>query len=240
MLNWPSLYLFVCLDGVKKVLGLEVDTINSVQLSNHTGFKHWKGQVLNSSDLEELILGLKLNKLHNYSHLLTGYVGSASFLEKIVEVVKEFKEVNPELYFVCDPVMGDNGQMYVPEELLPIYRDHLIPMANLITPNQFEAELLTGITIKTEDDVIEAMNVLHSKGVETVVVSSASLNTSNVLTVLGSSWKGNEKTSVKLEIPCLPATFLGTGDLFTAVLLAWMAKSYGDLKVDTGVPWSTR
>ena len=41
---------------------------------------------------------------------------------------------------VCDPVMGDNGHMYVPKELLDIYRDKLIPLADIITPNQFEVE----------------------------------------------------------------------------------------------------
>ena len=41
---------------------------------------------------------------------------------------------------VCDPVMGDNGKMYVPAELLPLYREHIVPLADIITPNQFEAE----------------------------------------------------------------------------------------------------
>jgi pyridoxine kinase len=36
--------------------------------------------------------------------------------------------------------MGDNGNMYVPKELLSIYRDKLIPLADIITPNQFEVE----------------------------------------------------------------------------------------------------
>ena len=41
---------------------------------------------------------------------------------------------------VCDPVMGDNGSLYVPKELLHIYKDKLIPLADVITPNQFEVE----------------------------------------------------------------------------------------------------
>lgn len=107
--------------------------------------------------------GLQINDLDNVSHLLTGYVGSASFLEQVYETVKQLKKKNPELVYgmnncfsrnpwipiqetynlefsVCDPVMGDNGQMYVPEELLEIYRDKLIPLADVITPNQFEVE----------------------------------------------------------------------------------------------------
>ena len=41
---------------------------------------------------------------------------------------------------VCDPVMGDNGKMYVPAELLPIYREEIVALADIITPNQYEAE----------------------------------------------------------------------------------------------------
>ena len=44
------------------------------------------------------------------------------------------------MFAVCDPVMGDNGRMYVPAELLPLYREHIVPLADIITPNQFEAE----------------------------------------------------------------------------------------------------
>ena len=44
--------------------------------------------------------------------------------------------------------MGDKwegeGKMYVPEDLLPVYKDEVIPIADILTPNQFEVELLTG------------------------------------------------------------------------------------------------
>lgn len=41
---------------------------------------------------------------------------------------------------VCDPVLGDNGKLYVPEELVAIYRDEVVPRATVVTPNQFECE----------------------------------------------------------------------------------------------------
>ena len=72
--------------------------------------------------------------------LRTGYCGSESFLLEVVKVVKELKEVNPSLIFVCDPVLGDNGQFYVPQSLLPVYQKQLLPISDLITPNTFEAE----------------------------------------------------------------------------------------------------
>ena len=71
---------------------------------------------------------------------MSGYVGSKSFLKEVIQVVKELRETNPNIIYVCDPVMGDHGKFYVPEELMSIYRDELLPLANMITPNQFEAE----------------------------------------------------------------------------------------------------
>lgn len=41
---------------------------------------------------------------------------------------------------VCDPVMGDNGHMYVPQELKEIYEKEIVPLADIVTPNQFELE----------------------------------------------------------------------------------------------------
>nr|CAG4649489.1 EOG090X09AY [Scapholeberis mucronata] len=213
------------------VLGFEVHCINSVEFSNHTGYGKWKGQVLNSGDLAELMMGLQVNELDNFTHLLTGYVGSVSFLEEVYKIVKQLKEKNPNLIYVCDPVMGDNGHMYVPKELLEIYRDKLIPLADIITPNQFEVELLTGKTIQNETDAVECMNILHNRGVQVVIISSSVLGPDGTLSAFGSSRTKDKTCSEvwKLDIPRLPHIFTGTGDLLSALLLAWLHLSKGDL-----------
>nr|CAG4641014.1 EOG090X09AY [Eulimnadia texana] len=213
-----------------QVLGFEVDAINSVQFSNHTGYGSWKGTVLNSTDLADLMDGLRGNDLLHYSHILTGYVGSESFLNQVVEVIKEMKMRNPKAVYVCDPVMGDNGQLYVPAELLPIYRDSIIPLADILTPNQFEAELLTGMKIENERDAVKAMHELHKKGARNIVISSSVLGGDSVLTAFGSSFQDDSAMQCwKLEIPRLPYIFTGTGDLFASLLLAWMEKTSGNL-----------
>uniref|UniRef100_A0A1B6GGB9 Pyridoxal kinase n=1 Tax=Cuerna arida TaxID=1464854 RepID=A0A1B6GGB9_9HEMI len=214
-----------------QVLGIEVDFINSVQFSNHTGYGVFKGQVLNEKDLGDLIDGLSANKLDtSYTHLLTGYIGNPKFLYKVAEVVKHLKAVCPSLTYICDPVMGDNGHMYVPKELLPIYRETIVPLADIITPNQYEAELLTGKPINQLTDAWAAIDWFHQLGVKTVAISSSQLGSGNHLLALASSVADGKKTQVTIEIPLLDATFTGTGDLFAALFLAWMAKSGGVLK----------
>jgi len=213
-----------------QVLGFDVDAINSVQLSNHTGYKCFKGQVLLAKELEVLFDGLKENDIHFYSHLLTGYCGDPTFLKGISEVFKQLKTKNKDLIYVCDPVMGDNGKFYVPQELLPIYRDEIVPFADVLTPNQFEAELLTGITIKTELDAFKAMKLLHDKGPEIVVLTSSAFENQPNLVLMASSKKDLTRY-LRMEIPRLDAIFTGTGDLFASMLLAWLYEHPDDLKL---------
>ena len=51
---------------------------------------------------------------------------------------------------MCDPVLGDDGKLYVPADLVPIYRDEALPLASILTPNGFEVEQLTGQTLRRE------------------------------------------------------------------------------------------
>uniref|UniRef100_A0A2P2IA92 Pyridoxal kinase n=2 Tax=Hirondellea gigas TaxID=1518452 RepID=A0A2P2IA92_9CRUS len=217
-----------------QVLGLEVDAINSVQFSNHTGYPHFKGQVMNAEQLEELMEGLHLNGISSglYTHLLTGYVGSESFLRAVEKTVHTLKKNNPGLLYVCDPVMGDNGRMYVPAELLPVYRDNIVPLADIITPNQYEAELLSGLIIKEERDVAAVMSWFHNKGVKTVVLSSTDLgSTSELICIASTKNTDGSLTQLRIAIPRFPVNFTGTGDLFASLLLGWLHRTHDQLKM---------
>ncbi|CAO1350547.1 unnamed protein product [Diamesa serratosioi] len=216
-----------------QLLGFDIDGINSVQLSNHTGYKTMKGQVLNSEELDDLFQGLTANDIHlTYSHLLTGYVGNDSFLRQISKIIKTLRESNPDLIYVCDPVMGDAGKMYVPETLLPIYRDEIIPLCDICTPNQFEVELITGKKIISEADAWEGMNWFHDKGVKIVVLSSSDIGGTSVLLAFLSC--RNENGSIdkfKLTIPKQGGhiNLTGTGDLFASLFLAHSSVLPNDL-----------
>ena len=73
---------------------------------------------------------------------------------------------------VCDPVMGDHGRLYVKEDILPVYRDKIVPISSVMTPNQFEAEQLLGKKLRTEQEAITACQELHGRGPHTVVSRS--------------------------------------------------------------------
>ena len=80
-------------------LGMDVDAIHTVEFSNHTGYPNFNGKVLDGDGLLQLIDGLESNGLLNYTHLLTGYIGSLSLLETIAEVVERLRKINPNLIY---------------------------------------------------------------------------------------------------------------------------------------------
>lgn len=215
-----------------QLLGFEVDAINSVQFSNHTGYsKGVRGQVLNDQQLSELIEGLKINKLDNYSHIINGYIGSDGFLKQLKSTVEHLKQKNPNLIFVCDPVMGDTEPgWYVPQSLLPIYRDEILPLADVCVPNQFEAQLLTGTKINNENEALEAMKLLHEKGVRIVILSSTDFSSHGQLVCLASQKNSEGYEQARIEFPGLPTHFVGTGDLFTALTTAWLQHDHFNIQ----------
>ncbi|KAJ0962738.1 hypothetical protein J5N97_027860 [Dioscorea zingiberensis] len=207
-----------------QLLGYDVDPINSVQFSNHTGYPSFRGQVLDGQQLWDLIEGLAANDLLYYTHLLTGYIGSVSFLNTVLQVVDKLRSKNPGLIYVCDPVMGDEGKLYVPPELVSVYREKVVPVASMLTPNQFEVEQLTGFKITSEKDGLEACNLLHAAGPKKVVITSLHLNGSLLLIGSHQKEKDHPPEQFKIVIPKIPAYFTGTGDLTTALLLGWSNK----------------
>ncbi|EKX44116.1 hypothetical protein GUITHDRAFT_87533 [Guillardia theta CCMP2712] len=205
-----------------QTLGIEVDFVNSVQFSNHTGYPTWTGKALDGDDLSELIRGLRSNGLLKHTHLLTGYMRSASLIRCVMETLDELRKENGQVIYVCDPVMGDNGQLYVPQEIVSVYRDEVVPKATILTPNQFEAEVLTGVKISDISSAVKAIDILHERGVQCVVITSMHLEGSDSIFLLASlSSSSQPPQRLKITIPKLEATFTGTGDMLAALILSW-------------------
>lgn len=194
---------------------------------------------MNGEQLKDILKGLEDNDLlRDVGHILTGYIGSATFCEAILTVLQTVRKYNPKVTFVCDPVLGDHGKFYVPEALVQVYKDTVIPLATVVTPNQFEVEQLTGIQIQSLEDARKACHVLHEMGPATVFITSmilpsgsASESTaaegearSPIISILASQRDANGEDQVWLiDCPMIEGSFTGTGDLTAALLLAHLA-----------------
>lgn len=220
-----------------QLLGFDVDVVNSVHFSNHTGFeKGFEGDVLQGDQLRKIMEGLERNGLlSNIGHLLTGYIGSESFLEAVLDVLKTTRHAGGKLRYVCDPVLGDNGKFYVPKELVKLYQEKVIPEADAVTPNQFEAEQLTGLPLKTVNDVKKVCKSLHAMGPNLVLLTSVDFQDENdgddKISVFASKRISKDGTPKvwRIDCPKVPGAYTGTGDLFAALLLAHSAINPTDL-----------
>jgi len=206
-----------------QTLGIEVDSVHSCHLSNHTGYSGGApGARLNGDDLREILDGLSRNGLlEKTTHLLTGFIGTASFLHAVADAVIALRnrDSGMPLEYVCDPVLGDNGKLYVPEDLLGIYRSRVVPLATVLTPNLFELGLLAEIpTPSDEATVFKACTKLHASVPLIVVTGAQFAARPHTVSILCSASDG---TKFALDAELLHGRFTGSGDLTAALVLAW-------------------
>ena len=155
-------------------LGVEVWPINTVQFSNHTGYGAWRGQVFEASVIGDLVEGIaERGVLSRCDGVLSGYMGSADIGGAILDAVERVRAANRNAAYCCDPVIGDVGRgIFVRPGIPELMRDLAVPAADVITPNQFELELLSGRTCAFLDDAIAACEALHARGPKVILVTS--------------------------------------------------------------------
>ncbi|ABS66574.1 pyridoxal kinase PdxY [Xanthobacter versatilis] len=155
-------------------LGVEVWAINTVQFSNHTGYGAWRGQVFEAAVIGELVEGItERGVLPRCDGVLSGYMGSADIGAAILDAVARVKAANRNAAYCCDPVIGDVGRgIFVRPGIPELMRDLAVPAADVITPNQFELELLSGRACAYIDDAIAACDALHARGPKVILVTS--------------------------------------------------------------------
>ena len=82
-----------------------------------------------------------------------GMVSSAELIRAIAEKLKEYQAEN----IVVDPVMvATSGAKLISDDAIGILKEALLPMADILTPNIPEAEVLSGMEVKTEEDMVKA------------------------------------------------------------------------------------
>lgn len=143
-------------------LGHEVWAVNTVEFSNHTGYGAWRGRAASAEQVSEIVQGIEaLGQFSRCDGLLTGYVGDAALAEVVLDTARRVRAANPRVVWCCDPVLGDiDTGIYVRPGIDTFFRDRAIPAADLVTPNHFELEHLTGRTVSTMSEALSAARTL--------------------------------------------------------------------------------
>lgn len=96
----------------------------------------------------------------------TGMLSSAPIVEAVADFFSSHR-----VPLVVDPFMvATSGAVLLEKEAIQSYKEKLIPLSTLITPNIPEAEVLSGMSIKNEEDMKKAARALMDLGPSAVLV----------------------------------------------------------------------
>ncbi|MGO4175176.1 pyridoxal kinase PdxY [Bosea sp. TAF32] len=198
-------------------LGVDVWPIHTVQFSNHTGYGNWKGRVFDGGMIDEVMEGIaERNVLASCDGVISGYMGSADIGHAILSAVERVRAANPKALYCCDPVIGDVGRgVFVRPGIPEFMREQAVPAADIVTPNQFELELLTDIEIKSIADAHRAVEALRDAGPRVVMVTSlvTEETPADSIDLMAADAKG----SWRVRTPKLDVSVNGAGDAIAAL-----------------------
>eukprot|EP00796_Vickermania_ingenoplastis_P005871 gene5871-4192_t len=208
--------------------GFDVDAINSVSLSNHSGYPVIKGHRMDLEEFNTIVDGLRANGfLVNYKYVLSGYINNAEIIATMNSLVQEINQLRqaagkPKVTYLCDPVMGDEGKLYCKEEVISAYRN-ILAVADITTPNYFEASVLSGTEVVDLASAQKAASWFHQQGTRVVVIKSFPVpgDASKLQFLLSIQPAGGATEEYTGFVDYHEGRYTGTGDVFAATLLAF-------------------
>lgn len=215
-------------------LGFEVWPVYTVHFSNHTGYGEWRGPVFEPETVADVITGIEeRGVLGECDAVLSGYQGGEQVGAVILDAVSRVKAANPKAIYCADPVMGDVERGFFVRPGIPEFmRDTVIPAADIVTPNQFELEFLTGSEVRTVDGLLSAVDALRDRGPRTVLVTSVQTDETPADSVQLAVVTDDGAWLV--TTPLLPMYVSGAGDATAAIFLArWLAEEPAKALADT-------
>lgn len=149
--------------------------------------------------------------------LVIGYVPRANLAGIIATQLTEYKGI-----VLLDPVIGDYKKgLCVSVETAQAIRDYLLPLAQIVTPNRFEAEVLLGLGNEEQPREHQFLNGMFDLGAQSVIVKSFTRDAANrrITTLFTNGYNYS-----RLHAPYYP-TFPahGAGDVFAAGVAAFVA-----------------
>jgi pyridoxine kinase len=201
-------------------IGVEVWPIHTVQFSNHTGYGAWRGQVFDASLLREVMQGIEeRGVLSRCDGVVSGYMGSAETGDAILDAVDRVKAASKAAQYCCDPVIGDIGRgVFVRPGIPEFMRERAVPAADVVTPNQFELDLLSGLTTRTIEETVRACGAIHAMGPSCVLVTSLHVadTPKDQIDLFASGRDGR----FRVRTPLLDISVNGAGDAVAALFFA--------------------
>lgn len=194
--------------------GFEVVSIPTVLLSNHPAYPSVYGAVMVPELVANLLRGIEERGTVEAARIIiTGYIGSPEIAGLAADFVRRAKLANPELVYLCDPVMGDiKPGYYVPPEVRTAITEQLVPLADIISPNRFEFDALTKTSHTSAAAIVAEARTLGKQ----LVLVTGSPAADNML----ETYAVTPDAAWRVTSPRLATKASGTGDLLSALFVA--------------------
>jgi pyridoxine kinase len=196
-------------------LGHEVWPVPTVVFSNHPEYGDWTGRVVPAAEVAALIEGVaRRRRFAQCQAVLSGYLGDVATGPVVLEAVARVKAANPKAIFLLDPVLGDNLRgLFVRPGIPEFFRDRAVAAADIVTPNDFELELLADLPARDFASARLAAATLLTRGPKLVVVTG--IREGKKIGALAVGPKG----AWRVLTPHVDVPAQGAGDVFSALFL---------------------
>jgi len=127
--------------------------IPTVLLSSHAGYARVAGEAVSGARIASLVDALDANGwLAACDGVLSGYLASADQAEVIADAVRRVRRAKACAIYCLDPVFGDEAGAYAEPAIAEAMAKHLLPLADIVTPNRFELASLAGVPVRDAAD----------------------------------------------------------------------------------------
>ncbi|MGD9802847.1 MAG: pyridoxal kinase [Hyphomicrobiaceae bacterium] len=198
-----------------QAFGHEVIALPTILLSNHPGHARFAGEHISPELLGRMMDALEANGwLAGFDAVLTGYLPSVDHVAFAQSAVERVTRQSPSAVYLCDPVLGDHPKgLYIAHDAANAIRDRLLPIADMLKMNRFEAEWLCGCEFNDKDDFVRAARARRWH--TTVITSLPSQHAGSIANVL----VDGTVPALAREVNRRDRVPNGTGDLLGALWL---------------------
>jgi pyridoxine kinase len=199
-------------------LGLEPVVVPTVLFGRHPGRGAPGGGPVPDEMFEGMLAGVAADGVFARADvLITGYFASAAQVRAAARAI-DTARAQGEARVIVDPIMGDGGRLYVAEAVAEAIALELVPRADVVAPNAWELERLSGLPVS---DPFSAVQAARSLG-KPVLVSSVPCGDriGVVYADTASAWLASHPRAAKAPN--------GTGDLLTALFAGALIEGLRD------------
>jgi len=149
-------------------MGINTIVLPTTVLGRHPGWGDPGGKAVPATQLRDMWRAIRQQNI-KIDAIMTGYLAANTHINVALELISDVKIANPDAMIMVDPVMGDNGRLYIPESRALAIKTKLVPRADIITPNCWEFSFLTGQNILSYEDVHKTAKALPINSLVTSV-----------------------------------------------------------------------